>query len=180
LEATTREHLTSYRPTAFKRVYFPVSTITGGFGVDHTILRQSVNYSRFADLSTAAASQTLDGRRRFSGIGPTFDIEYHRAIGHTQLAMLGGAQMGVLFGSDRWEVFQDGGMLYRQNSRRVVTNAVVRVGVEWSQAVGPRPDQRIFARFTIEGQNWLNMGNFSSSDSALGFLSGNIAVGAAF
>ncbi len=180
LEATTREHLTSYRPTAFKRVYFPVSTITGGFGVDHTILRQSVNYSRFADLSTMAASETLDGRRRFSGIGPTFDIEYHRPIGHTQLAMLGGAQMGVLFGSDRWEVFQDGGMLYRQNSRRVVTNAVVRVGVEWSQAVGPRPDQRIFARFTIEGQNWLNMGNFSSSDSALGFLSGNIAIGAAF
>jgi hypothetical protein len=88
--------------------------------------------------------------------------------------------MGVLFGSDRWEVFQDGGLQYQQNARRVVTNAVVRVGVEWSQAVGPRPDQRIFARFTIEGQNWLNMGNFSSSDSALGFLSGNLAVGAAF
>lgn len=180
LEASTREHLTSYRPTAFKRVYFPISTITGGFGVDHTILRQSVNYSRFADLSTALPSETLDGRRRFSGIGPTFDIEYHRPIGHTQLAMLGGAQLGVLFGSDRWEVFQDGGLLYHENSRRVVTNAVVRVGVEWSQAVGPRPDQRLFARFTIEGQNWLNLGNFSSSDSALGFLSGNFAIGAAF
>src|SRR5690606_11480715 len=43
LEATAREHLTSYRPTAFKRVYFPISTITGGFGVDYTVLRQAVS-----------------------------------------------------------------------------------------------------------------------------------------
>ncbi len=180
LESTAREHLTSYRPTAFKRVYFPVSTISGGFGFDYTVLRQSVSYSRFADLATTTSSETLDGRRRFSGIGPSFDIEYHRPIGHTQLAMLGGAQMGVLFGSDRWNVLQNGSMTYHESSHRVITNANVRIGVEWSQAVGSRPDSRLFARFTIEGQNWLNAGNFSSPDASLGFLSGNFAIGAAY
>lgn len=180
LESTAREHLTSYRPTAFKRVYFPISTISGGFGLDYTVLRQAVSYSRFADLATTVPNETLDGRRRFSGLGPTFDIEYHRPIGHTQLAMLGGAQMGVLFGSDRWNVVQNGAMTYQENSHRVITNANVRLGVEWSQAIGSRPDSRIFARFTIEGQNWLNAGSFSSSDASLGFLSGNFAVGAAY
>ncbi|MDP1563777.1 MAG: hypothetical protein Q8M16_20540 [Pirellulaceae bacterium] len=180
LESTAREHLTSYRPTAFKRVYFPVSTISGGFGFDYTVIRQAVSYSRFANLATTVPIETLDGRRRFSGIGPSFDIEYHRPIGHTQLAMLGGAQMGVLFGSDRWNVLQNGILTYQENSHRVITNATVRIGVEWSQAVGSRPDSRIFARLTIEGQNWLNAGNFSSPDSALGFLSGNFSLGAAY
>lgn len=180
LEATAREHLTSYRPTAFKRVYFPISTITGGFGFDYTVLRQSVHYRQFPNLATTAPSGALDGLRRFSGIGPSFDIEYHRPIGHTQLAMLGGAQMGVLFGSDRWNVLEDGLLTYQENSQRVITNANVRVGVEWSQAVGSRPDSRVFARFTIEGQNWLNAGNFSDSNSALGFLSGNFSIGAAY
>ncbi len=179
-ESTAREHLTSYRPTAFKRVYFPVSTISGGFGFDYTVLRQSVSHSRFANLATTAPSETLDGRRRFSGIGPSFDIEYHRPIGHTKLAMLGGAQMGVLFGSDRWNVLQNGSTTYHESSHRVITNANVRIGVEWSQAIGSRPDSRVFARFTIEGQNWLNAGNFSSSDASLGFLSGNFAIGAAY
>jgi hypothetical protein len=180
LEATAREHLTSYRPTAFKRVYFPISTITGGFGLDYTVLRQSVSYARFANLATPLPSETLAGHRRFSGIGPTFDIEYHRPIGHTPLAMLGGAQMGVLYGSDRWSAAQNGILIYQQNSHRVITNATVRLGVEWSQAVGSRPDSRVFARFTIEGQNWLNAGNFSNSESTLGFLSGNFAVGATY
>lgn len=180
LESTAREHLTSYRPTAFKRVYFPVSTISGGFGFDYTVLRQAVSYSRFADLATTVPNETLDGRRRFSGLGPSFDIEYHRPIGHTQLAMLGGAQLGVLFGSDRWNVLQNGLLTYQENSHRVITNATVRIGVEWSQAVGSRPDSRVFARFTIDGQNWLNAGNFSSPDSALGFLSGSFSFGAAY
>lgn len=180
IESSAREHLTSYRPTAFKRVYFPISTISGGFGLDYTVLRQEVNYSRFAGLAATMPNGTLDGRRRFSGIGPSFDIEYHRPIGHTQLAMLGGAQMGVLFGSDRWNVFENGSHSYQENSHRVITNANVRLGVEWSHAVGSRPDSRIFARFTIEGQNWLNAGNFSSPDASLGFLSGNFAFGAAY
>ncbi|MBL8892730.1 MAG: hypothetical protein JNL67_22325 [Planctomycetaceae bacterium] len=180
LEATAREHLTSYRPTAFKRVYFPISTITGGFGFDYTVLRQSVHYRQFSNLATTAPSNSLDGLRRFSGIGPSFDIEYHRPIGHTQLAMLGGAQMGVLFGSDRWNVLEDGMLTYQENSHRTITNANVRIGVEWSQAIGARPDSRVFARFTIEGQNWLNAGNLSDSNSALGFLSGNFSFGAAY
>lgn len=180
LEATAREHLTSYRPTAFKRVYFPISTITGGFGFDYMVLRQSVHYREFPNLASTTPSGALDGLRRFSGIGPSFDIEYHRPIGHTQLAMLGGAQMGVLFGSDRWNVLENGSLTYQENSHRVITNANVRIGVEWSQAVGSRPDSRLFARFTIEGQNWLNAGNFSDSNSALGFLSGNFSIGAAY
>jgi hypothetical protein len=180
LDSTAREHLTSYRPTAFKRVYFPVSTITGGFGFEHTVLRQSVRYSRFANLATTAPNETMEGHRRFSGIGPSFDIEYHRPIGHTPLAMIGGAQMGVVFGSDRWSVLENGALAYQQSSRRVITNANVRIGVEWSQAVGSRPDSRVFARFTVEGQNWLNAGNFSSSEASLGFLSGNFAIGAAY
>jgi hypothetical protein len=180
LEGTVREHLTSYRPTVFKRVYFPISTITGGFGLDYTLLRQSIEYSRFADLAVPTASETLDGRRRFSGIGPTFDIEYHRPIGHTSLAMLGGAQMGVLFGSDRWEVLRDGNEIFSHHARRTVTNATVRIGVEWSQPVGSHPDSRVFARFTIEGQNWLHIGNLSRPDAALGLLSGNFSLGCSF
>lgn len=174
LVAVARDHWTRFRPTVFKPLKFPISTLSGGFGLDHTQVRQSLDFTRLAGDTVI---ETLVGRRRFSGIGPTFDIEYTRPIGHTSLAMIGGAQVSTLFGSDRWEATRSGLPLHEQHATRVVTHLSVNLGVEWSQAVGSYPDRRIFSRLGIEGQSWLGIGDLQSPTADFGFLSANWALG---
>ena len=174
LVAVARDHWTRFRPTVFKPLKFPISTLSGGFGLDHTQVRQSLDFTR---LTGDTVIETLVGRRRFSGIGPTFDIEYTRPIGHTSLAMIGGAQVSTLFGSDRWEATRSGLPVYEQHATRVVTHLSVNLGVEWSQAVGSYPDRRVFSRLGIEGQSWLGIGDLQSPTADFGFLSANWALG---
>jgi len=180
LDANSNQHLTSYKAEVFKRIYWPISTLTGGLGLNYMQLDQFVNYSSFATPTSTMALMTLDGQRRFEGIGPSFSMEYYRPIGHTHIAAIGGVRAAVLFGADEWTVAQDQVRLYQNNSNRVLTSLAVRVGTEWSKGLGCNSASRLFIRTTIEGQNWLNAGTFGSNDSDFGFVSGNLAIGLAY
>lgn len=180
LDAVATQRVESYQAEFFKRIYWPVSTLSGGLGLNYTILNQGVDYFSFPAATSTSASNQLLGRRRFEGVGPTFGMDYHRPIGHTHLSAIGGLQAGLLFGSDEWIVQQDAARLYQANANRVITTLGVQIGIEWTKALRENSGSRIFVRTTLEGQNWLNAGSFSSESSDFGFASGNFAVGVSY
>lgn len=180
MDAGADQEISSIRVEAFKRIYWPVSTLSGGFGLNYSNIDQNVYYANFSSPTSTTASGTLLGERGFEGLGPTFSLNYYRPIGHTHIAAIGGIYSGILFGSDDWSVSRNGGLLYENHSTRVMTQVNVHLGAEYSRSFGCNNDHRWFVRTTVEAQNWLNMGSFQSVNSDFGFASGNFSIGVSY
>lgn len=180
LEANANQEISSFNVEAFKRIYWPISTLSGGLGLSYTNLDQDVRYAQFSSLNGTTASSTMAGRRSFEGVGPTFSLQYHRPIGHSHFAAIGGIHAALLFGSDDWEVLRDNARIYETHASRVMTNVNLSLGAEYIKPVNLCNNSHIFIRTTIEGQNWLNVGSFQSINSDFGFISGNLAIGLSY
>ena len=180
LDATAQQDVSSIRVEAFKRIYWPISTLSGGLGLNYTTFDQQASYASFANATSTTALSTLTGERRYEGIGPTFSMQYHRPIGHSYFAAIGGIQAGLLFGSDDWAIVRDNARVAEAHASRMVTNLNVNFGLQYAKPISQCNNGHLFVRTSISGQNWMNVGSFQSTNADFGFLSANLAIGISY
>ena len=74
--------------TFYKDWKLPVARLGGGFGFQYVSIAQDLQ-ATVTDASGTVIGR-LSGSHDFRALGPKFEINYYRPVGHTKLEMLGG------------------------------------------------------------------------------------------
>lgn len=175
--ADQRINITNVRADIFKRLYFPISTLSGGFGIDHLNANQETRFQLIPSGSTVASNQALF-QRIFHGTGPTVAMDYYRPIGHSKFAFVGGFRGSLIFGRETLQTISDGILTNVTKNDRSVTTLEAYLGTEWGKMIST--NRRLFLRGTVGGKSWQSLGVADNNDTDIGWLSFNLTAGLSY
>lgn len=160
--------------TFFKEVEFPISRLNGKFGFLYANVAQSL-LARVDDAAgnfAAGLTNTTD----FRGLGPQFNLEYLRPLGHTPIALITSFGGKGLFGRrDQFVSNTDDVVVRRFGADEFITVIDFSAGIQYRKTTAE--NRNLNASLAFVHQSWLGGGTAVDPQGDFGLRGIRFGVG---